>query len=120
MRGIIADYEALPWKVIGTGVKYKPVLVNGLGASLVSFDAGSTHARHSHDEVQIAFCLEGRMEFYIKDSQSERSEVMSPGKVMALQPHVVHGGRAIENSMLLVIWNPMTRFAADAVVRLDN
>lgn|ERR1700682_975532 len=116
MRGLKIEYDKLPWKPVSDGVRYKPVLVQGCGASMVAFDPGTSHAPHSHDEVQIVFCLEGRMEFYVKDDQSERIETLVPGQVLALEAGVSHGAKALEKSLILTVWNPMTRFTKDSVV----
>ncbi|MGE4243780.1 cupin domain-containing protein [Ramlibacter sp.] len=117
MRALKIDYEAVPWKDAGPGgVQYKPVLLNGLGASLVKFGPNATHKVHSHDEVQMVFCLEGEIDFFVKDSQSERLEVLKKGDVIAFQPGVEHGTRTVGPAMCLVIWNPMERFTADSIV----
>ena len=116
MRALKIDYDGLPWKTVGQGVRYKPVVVDGVGASMVAFDAGVSHAPHSHPDVQIVFCLQGCLEFYVKDADSERTEVVEAGDVLALQPHVLHGARAREASLILTIWSPMSRFLEDAIV----
>lgn len=117
MRATRIDYAATPWKQVREGkVKYKPIMMGDLGVSMVSFEPGAKEAPHSHEDRQIVFCLEGRVEFSVKDDDGERTEVLTPGITLALQPGVVHGAHATENSLLFVVWNPSHRFAADAIL----
>lgn len=116
MKSLKIKYSSVEWKEAGPGVKLKPVIVGGTGASMVSFEKGASHAPHSHEDTQIVFCLEGAMEFYVKDSSSERAENVIAGDVLLLEGGVTHGARAVEPSLLLVIWNPMSRFFDKSII----
>lgn len=116
MKALKIEYASVEWKMAGPGVRYKPILLDGLGASLVSFEPNTVHKVHSHAESQMAFCLEGEIDFLVKDSDSERIEVLRKGDAIALQHHVEHGTRTVGGALCLVIWNPMERFTADSIV----
>jgi len=111
------EYGSVPWKSVRNGqVKYKPIAIEGLGASLVSFDPGVGEPPHSHDETQIVFCLEGHIEMFVKDEDGERTESLRSGDVLAMQKGVIHGAKAVEKTLALVVWNPMLRFMDDSVI----
>lgn len=57
---------------------------------------------HSHLHEQIAHVLKGRFELTV-DGQTQ---VLEPGKVAVIPPHVPHGGRAITPCELLDVFLP--------------
>ena len=119
MRAVKIDYDALPWKQFrdNTGLHYKPVKVANLGFSKFRWDAGVAEKWHSHDqEPQILLCLSGRVEFGIRDEAGERMEVLKAGDVMLIQPGVEHRAQVTEPTEMLVMFSPMNRFDADAVI----
>lgn len=129
MRAVKIAYDQLDWKPfltppdrkgggeINPGLKYKPVKVGDLGFSKFAWTAGATEDWHWHDGVpQIVLCLSGKIEFGVKDGETIRREMITAGDVLAIPPGVPHMAVAIEDTVVVVMWSPMQRFSADAIV----
>ena len=63
---------------------------------------------HVHPNEQISIVVEGSVIFRVADvSSSEFREVLvSAGQVMELPPHVPHGVRALEHSVVFDLFSP--------------
>ena len=129
MGAVKIDYDKVEWKpfltppgrggggTINPGLRYKPVKVGELGFSKFAWTAGGTEDWHSHDvEPQIVMCLSGKIEFGVKDGDVPRKEMLLPGDVLAIPTGVPHMATAIEDTILVVMWAPMRRFSADAII----
>ncbi|MDB5874513.1 MAG: Cupin domain [Ramlibacter sp.] len=119
MRAVKIEYEKMPWKQFrdNTGLQYKPVKMEGVGFSKYAWKAGVAEAWHVHDqEPQIVFCTSGKVEFGIRDEAGERTETLLPGDVILIQPGVTHRATSIEATEMLIIFSPMNRFDADALI----
>ena len=118
MRAVKLEYDQMPWKRFrdNTGLKYKPVKMGNLGFSKFAWEAGVAEAWHSHDqEPQIVFCVSGKVEFGVRDERGDRTETLSAGDVILIEPGVPHRARAIEATEMLIIFSPMNRFDSDAI-----
>jgi quercetin dioxygenase-like cupin family protein len=119
MQAVKLKYEEMPWKQFrnNTGLHYKPVKVEGVGFSRFRWDIGVDEAWHSHDqETQVIFCVSGRLEFSVDEGQGVRVETLEPGDVMLIERGIRHKARAVEATDLLIIFTPMNRFDADALI----
>jgi quercetin dioxygenase-like cupin family protein len=109
MKSLFVKYDEIPWVEAIPGVRIKPIIVDKLGASIVELTKGVVTPPHEHEDEQIDFCLEGKLEIAIKDEKGERVEVFEKGMAFALEPHVAHGITALEDSVLLEMWAPADR-----------
>lgn len=65
-------------------------------------EAGAAMPLHTHLHEQVSHVLEGQFELTV----GEETQLLSPGIVAVIPPHVPHGGRAITRCELLDIFNP--------------
>ncbi len=65
-------------------------------------EPGAVIAEHSHLHEQAAHVLKGKFELTV-DGQTE---ILEPGKVAVIPPHVKHSGKAITACELLDVFNP--------------
>ncbi len=65
-------------------------------------EAGSEVPEHSHLHEQVANVLSGEFELTIGDE----TQLLTPGVVAAIPPHVKHSGRAITDCQLLDVFLP--------------
>lgn len=65
-------------------------------------DAGAVMPVHSHLHEQVANVLQGTFELTVDGI----TQIIEPGKVAVIPPHVPHGGRAITYCELLDVFNP--------------
>ncbi len=123
------SYDQLEWKpfltpmdrkgggTVNEGLRYKPIKVGDLGFSKFAWSKDASEDWHWHDGVpQIVVCLSGKIKFGVRDGDVERTEMLTAGGVLAIPPGVQHKADAIEETVVLVMWAPMNRFAADAIV----
>lgn len=65
-------------------------------------DAGAAMPMHSHLHEQVAHVLRGEFELTVNGE----TQLLTPGKVAVIPPHVTHGGRAITDCQLLDVFLP--------------
>jgi quercetin dioxygenase-like cupin family protein len=116
MKSLFIKYDKAPWIQAAQGVRFKPIVVDKLGASIVEVSKGVQTPPHEHADEQIDFCLKGKLEISIKDDKGERVEMFEQGMAFALEPHVPHGIKALEDSVLIEIWAPADRFRKVAML----
>lgn len=71
----------------------------------VAFETGAVGALHSHPHVQSSYVAKGRLEVSIGDE----TQVLGPGGSFIVAPNVVHGVRALEESLLIDVFTPMRK-----------
>ncbi len=65
-------------------------------------EAGAAIAEHSHKHEQVAHVLKGIFELTVDGE----TQLLKPGIVAVIPPHVKHGGKAITRCELLDVFNP--------------
>jgi len=73
------------------GITIRAISAAGITLSFISFEADAVAPQHTHPHEQMGTLLEGEMEFEIDG----RGEVMRPGDVYSVPPHIPHGARAV-------------------------
>jgi quercetin dioxygenase-like cupin family protein len=61
--------------------------------------------RHSHENEQITYVLEGALRFWIGDEPAEEREVKA-GEVLVIPSHVPHQAEALEDTLDLDVFSP--------------
>jgi quercetin dioxygenase-like cupin family protein len=84
------------------GYKGRAVHTGSMTFMYWSVEKGAVMPMHSHLHEQIANVLKGEFELTV-DGQTE---LLVPGMVAVIPPHVQHGGRAITACELLDVFNP--------------
>ena len=77
---------------------------------------GARMPRHSHESLQISFCVKGRMELVIGDEKV----VMTPGDYRVIPPRVEHEARALEETVVVDVNSPLTEDRKEFVKRLGG
>ena len=119
MKSLFINYSETPWVEPIPGFRYKPIVIDKLGGSLVELDKGVVTPPHEHPDEQLDFVLKGTIEINLKDNQGERKEIVTAGMAFALDPHVLHGVKALENSELIEAWTPADRHTKVALLVKD-
>lgn len=70
------------------------------------FEKGAIGAKHSHPHEQIGYLISGSL-LYQEDGQEDK--VLVAGDTYYVEPDVVHGVVALEETMLLDIFTPMRK-----------
>lgn len=70
------------------------------------FEKGAIGAKHSHPHEQIGYLISGSL-LYQEEGQEDK--VLVAGDTYYVEPDVVHGVVALEETMLLDIFTPMRK-----------
>ena len=115
MKSLFVKYDEAPWLEPVPGFKFKPIVIDQLGASVVELTKGVVTTPHEHDDEQVDILLKGKLNITVKDERGERVESVNAGMAFALEPHVLHGVEALEDSLIIEAWAPAERFRAVAI-----
>jgi quercetin dioxygenase-like cupin family protein len=66
---------------------------------------GAVVPRHSHDNEQLTYILEGALRFWIGDDESKVIDVRA-GEVLCIPSHVPHKAEALEDTLDVDIFSP--------------
>ncbi len=73
----------------------------------VTVKAGTHLPAHGHPQEQITNVLAGQLELTVGD----QTQVLEPGLVGTIPPHVVHSGRALTDCYILDVFHPMRTYS---------
>ena len=77
---------------------------------------GAMVPRHSHESLQISFCVKGRMELVIGNEKV----LMTPGSYRVIPPRVEHEARALEETVVVDVNSPLTEDRKELIERLGG
>ena len=101
----LVSWEDLPKGELKPGLNRN--WVNGEKGMLaqIYFDKGVTVPKHSHENEQFAYVLEGALLLRIGDDQSEEV-VVRAGEVLHIPSNVPHSAEALEDTLNLDVFVP--------------
>ena len=76
--------------------------------SEVFLHKGFSVASHKHDNEQMGVVLSGRVRFTIGEGDDTREEILEGGEVLHLPSNVAHGAEALEDTLILDIFSPVS------------
>lgn len=99
-------FASVAWEEMGDGVRRK-IMAYGdqIMAVYVEFKKDSIGALHAHPHVQITCVRSGAFEVKIGDER----RVLRAGDFFYVPSNVEHGGRAIEDCVLIDVFSPMRK-----------
>jgi len=100
---MIVKGESVAPIIVGEGVERKIIARGGKMMSVeVSFKKGSIGALHSHPHEQVSYIIKGSFEFELDG----KKEVIKAGDSYYIEPDVMHGVVALEDSIILDLFTP--------------
>jgi quercetin dioxygenase-like cupin family protein len=78
---------------LGLGIDSTPIIGDGVALSYVQLQPNAEAKKHAHAEEQIAFVLEGEMEFEIGGDR----RLLGPGMGVAIPAWVPHAARTFDS-----------------------
>src|SRR5262249_10813334 len=75
------------------GLRFQPILGEGLLVNFVSFEPHTEAPMHTHEEEQVVVVLEGEIEFDVDGDV----RTLRPGQVVHLPPHLPHAARPTDS-----------------------
>ncbi len=96
------DLKALPSKEVIPGYTARSIHTGTMTFMYWKVEAGEAIPEHSHLHEQVAHVLKGIFELTV----AGETQLLKPGIVAVIPPHVKHGGKAITYCELLDVFNP--------------
>lgn len=96
------DISALDEKEVIKGYKGRAIHTGTMTFMYWRAEEGAIMPEHAHRHEQVAHVLKGKFELTV-DGQTE---MLEPGRVAVIPPHIKHGGRAVTTCELLDVFNP--------------
>ena len=93
---------SLPSKEIIQGYSARTIHTGTMTLVYWTVEKGATMPMHSHLHEQVAHVLKGRFELTVDGV----TQVLEPGMVAVIPPHVTHGGTALTECELLDVFHP--------------
>lgn len=93
---------SLPSKEVIQGYTARTIHTGTMTLVYWTVEPGATMPEHSHLHEQIAHVLKGRFELTVDGV----TQILEPGMVAVIPPHVKHGGTALTECELLDVFHP--------------
>ena len=93
-KGTFVTWDALDPIELVPGLRFHPVVGDGLMANFVYFEPHTEAPLHWHDEEQISFVVDGEFEFEVAGEK----RVLRRGEAVVIPPNVPHAARTYESS----------------------
>ena len=96
--------ELMPEKLKG-GLTRKLITSDRMMIAHVHFDKGDDVPRHSHENEQITYILEGALLFKL-GTNGEREVIVRAGEVLVIPSFLPHSAVALEDTLDVDVFNP--------------
>ncbi|RHP36196.1 cupin domain-containing protein [Lachnotalea sp. AF33-28] len=94
-------------KDLGGGVTRKVLTYSdNLMVCELTFQKGAVGALHSHPHEQVGYVISGSFEV---EEEGQEKRILKAGDTYQIAPDVRHGVVALEDSLLLDVFNPMRK-----------
>ena len=104
----------LDWNEPFVGVRRQVISGKNLTLCLYHLKAGLDFPQHEHPQEQMAYVIKGKVEFTMGEEGTKH--IFEEGMFFCFAPGVKHGGRFLEDSIVLDVFGPsMEQYDAEAV-----
>ena len=98
-------WEEMPKEVLSKTFARRLITGDRIMLAHVYLKKGSIVPRHSHENEQITYILEGGLRFWIGEDESQVIDVMA-GEVLHIPSMVQHKAEALEDTLDVDIFSP--------------
>lgn len=98
-------WEDMPKERVTDKIDRRLVVGERMMLAHVYLAKGSIVPRHSHENEQLTYVLEGALRFWIGEEGSEEI-VVSAGEVLVIPSHVPHKAEALEDTLDVDVFCP--------------
>jgi len=106
----------LPELELAKGISAHIVTTDTLSVLHVALDEGAILPEHSHHNEQVINVIEGELEL----TASGETYLLTAGTIMALEPHVVHSGKALTDCKVIDIFHPLREDFLQAIADMGK
>ena len=98
-------WKELPVEPLSDSLARRLITADRMMLAHVYMKKGCVVPRHSHENEQITYILEGGLRFWIGADESQVIDVMA-GEVLHIPSHVQHKAEALEDTLDVDIFSP--------------
>src|SRR4030095_5591943 len=98
-------WDEIPKEQLSETIGRKLVTGDRMMLAHVYLNKGAIVPRHSHENEQLTYILEGGLRFWIGEDESQVIDVMA-GEVLHIPSHVQHKAEALEDTLDVDIFSP--------------
>lgn len=98
-------WNDLPAEPLKEGLTRRLISSERMMIAHVYLKQGADVPRHSHENEQITYILEGALHFWLGDDES-REVTVRAGEVLVIPSNLVHRALALEDTLDVDVFNP--------------
>ena len=98
-------WEEMPKEQVSDLLQRRLVTAEKMMLAHVYLDKGCIVPKHSHENEQITYILEGALRFWIGEDESEEV-IVRAGEVLVIPSNVPHKAEALEDTLDVDIFSP--------------
>ena len=98
-------WEELPAEKLKDGLTRRLIASDRMMIAHVYLDKGVDVPRHSHENEQISYILEGALKFHL-GANGEREVIVRAGEVLVIPSYLPHSALALEDTLDVDVFNP--------------
>jgi quercetin dioxygenase-like cupin family protein len=98
-------WEELPAEKLKDGLTRRLIASDRMMIAHVYFKKGIDVPRHSHENEQITYILEGALQFHLGEN-GERELIVRAGEVLVIPSYLPHSAVALEDTLDVDVFNP--------------
>jgi len=98
-------WEDVPKEEVTALISRRLITCNRMMLAHVYLKKGAIVPRHSHENEQLTYILEGALKFFIGD-HGEHEQIVRAGEVLTIPSNVPHRAEALEDTLDVDIFDP--------------
>jgi quercetin dioxygenase-like cupin family protein len=98
-------WEDMPAEQLKGGLTRRLITGDRMMIAHVYFKKGDDVPRHSHENEQITYVLEGALQFWL-GADGERELIVRAGEVLVIPSYLPHSALALEDTLDVDVFNP--------------
>jgi quercetin dioxygenase-like cupin family protein len=99
-------WEELPLEQLKPDLGRRLVTGDRLMLAQIYLEEGAIVPRHSHENEQLTYVLEGTLRLWLGEDDDEEMFDVRAGEVLHIPPHVPHRAEALENTLDVDVFCP--------------
>jgi len=98
-------WEDMPKERVSDSLQRRLITADRMMLTHVYLDKGCIVPKHSHENEQLTYVLEGALHFWIGEDGAEEV-VVRAGEVLVIPSHVPHKAEALEDTLDVDVFSP--------------